>query len=218
MHFVKRGAQQTHAIRGNNGAGKKRGPIVRALPSFASDERDRNTDERGGGSQSIAAVMPGIRLHRRAFDITADAVDVAKQNLFYKYDDDKDREREWRWTVVRRQNFAHALDCQTRGGHEDAARDDDSGDRFGFAVAVGMGFVRRTRGKLQSAPNDKGTGNIERRFDTIGDQHISVTEETAQNFCCRKNHVDQHANERNACARLQIAGRIDRCRMRRSHQ
>ena len=80
--FVKRGAQQTHAIRGNNGAGKKRGPIVRALPSFASDERDRNTDKRGGRSKSIAAVMPGIRLHRRTFDITPDAVDVANKISF----------------------------------------------------------------------------------------------------------------------------------------
>ena len=81
-----------------------------------------------------------------------------------------------------------------------------------------MGFIRRTRGKLQSAPNDKRTGNIERRFDSIGDQDVSVAEETAENFRGGKNEIDQHANERNARARLQIAGRIGRCRMRRSHQ
>ena len=47
-------------------------------------------------------------------------IDVAKQNLLYENDDDQDRERERRRAVVRRKNFAHALDCQTGGGHEDA--------------------------------------------------------------------------------------------------
>ena len=212
------GRSKTDAISGNNGAGKQRSPVVRALPPFAADQRDRNSDKRGDRRQRIGAMMPGIRLNRGAFDIAADSVDVAKQNLFYEDNDDQNRERERRWTVMRRKNFTHTLDRQASRGHEDTAGDDDGCDRFGFAVTVGMSRVRRTRGKLQPAPNDKRTGNIERRFNTIGDQDVSIAEKTAQNFCRRKNQVDQHPNERNARARLQIAGRIGRCRMRRSHQ
>ena len=104
----------------------------------------RNSDERGGRSQRIAAVMPRVRLDRGALDLSAEAIDVTKEDFFNDDNDDENGEREWCRSVMGRQNFANAFDREASRGCEHAERDDDRGDRFGFAVTVRMGFVRRS--------------------------------------------------------------------------
>ena len=65
----------------------------------------------------VGAMMPGVGLHRGAFDVSPEAVDVAKEKLLYHDHDEQTDERERRRRVMRRENFAHALNRETdRGG------------------------------------------------------------------------------------------------------
>src|SRR5438105_15484987 len=92
-YLVQRGSQKPNAISGDDGAGEKRRPIIRALPTTAADQGDGDADECGGGRKGIAAMMPGISLHGRAFDMAPNAVDVTEQNFFYPNHDDQYSER-----------------------------------------------------------------------------------------------------------------------------
>ena len=82
-YLVQRGSQKPNAISGDDGAGEKRRPIIRALPTTAADQGDGDADECGGGRKRVAAMMPGIGLHGRALDVAPDAVDITEQNFFY---------------------------------------------------------------------------------------------------------------------------------------
>src|SRR5438270_2724139 len=108
-YLVKCGSQKPNAICGDDSAGEKRRPIIRALPTAATDQGDGDADECGAGCKRIAAMMPSISLHGRTFDMAPNAVDVTEQNFFYRNHHDQYSEREWRWSVVWRQNFAHAF-------------------------------------------------------------------------------------------------------------
>ena len=62
-------------------------------------------------------------------------------------------------------------------------------------------------------------GNIERRFDTVGDQDVGIAENAGDDFRARDQDVDDETEQRDARAGLQIAGRSVRCRMGRgSHR
>src|SRR5947209_19493022 len=87
-------AQQADAICGDDGAGEKRRPIIRALPTTAADQGDGDADECCGGRKRVAAMMPGIGSHGRALDVAPDTVDVTEQNFFYHDYHDQYPERE----------------------------------------------------------------------------------------------------------------------------
>ena len=202
--FIKRRSQKPNAICGDDGAGEKRRPIIRALPTTAADQGGGDADECGGGRKRVAAMMPGIGLHGRALDVAPDTVDVTEQNFLYYNHYDQYPERERRRSVVRRKNFAHAFNCQTECGRENANGHNRRSDRFGLAVSVGMRFIRWPRRKFQSAPNHERASDIESGLDSVGDQDVGVAERTAENFRCGENQVHEHAEKRDARTGLQI--------------
>jgi hypothetical protein len=162
-------------------------------------------------------MMPGIGLHGRALDVAPDAVNVTEQSFFYHNHHNQYPEREWRRSVVRRENFAHALNCQTGRGCEHAEGHDHRRDRFRFAVSVGMRFIRRTGREFQSAPNHERASDIEARLDAVGDQDVGVAEQTAENFRRGEKQVHEHAEKRGARPGLQIVRGSLRMQ-RRSHR
>src|ERR1700730_14962993 len=81
--FVQGGVQQSIAIGADERTGEKRGPIVGALPTRATNERNRNANEGSDGSHGIGAMVPGIGLHGGAFNLTPDSNDIPKQSLFH---------------------------------------------------------------------------------------------------------------------------------------
>ena len=118
--------------------------------------------------------------------------------------------------MVRRQNFAHTLNCQTSRGCQHAEGNNCRRDRLGFAVTVGMRFIRRTSREFQSAPNDERARDVERGLDAIGDQDVGVAEQAAENFRRGENQVHDHAEKRDARTGLQIVDGSVRIR-RRGH-
>src|SRR6266516_4846613 len=120
--------------------------------------------------------MPGIGLHGRALHVAADSVDVTEQKFLYHDYHYQYPERVRSRTMVRQKDFAHTSNCNN-----------DSRDRLGFAVTVGMSCVRRARSNLQSSPDDKRAADVECRLDAISNQDIGVAEEPAENLCHREN-------------------------------
>ena len=92
-------------------------------------------------------MTPCVGFNGDAFDGTAKSDDVTEERFFDNDHHDQHGERERRRHMMRQKNFAHALESQTDRGGENAERDKDRGERFGFAVTVGMRFVRRSRRK-----------------------------------------------------------------------
>src|ERR1019366_6739410 len=161
-NFVERGFQQPVAVRADQSASKNRGPIIRALPGFATNQREGNSNKRGNRSQRIGAMMPGVGLQGGAFNVAPQPNYIAIQNFLHHHDDDEHDERKRRGTVMRTKKLAHALNGDAERGGQYADRDKNGGDRFGFAMSVRMSRVRRTRCDFQPAPNNDRTGNIER--------------------------------------------------------
>ena len=89
--------------------------------------------------------MPRVRLDRGALGLSAEAIDVPKEDFFNDDNYNENGEREWCRSVMGRQNFANAFDGEASRGCEHAQCNGDRGDWFGFAVTVRMGFVRRSR-------------------------------------------------------------------------
>src|SRR5436309_12299218 len=76
-----------------------------------------------------------------------------------------------------------------------------------------MGRVRRPRRETQTTPDDNRTGDIERRFHSIRDESVGISENATADFDDGKGDVHDQANQRQARAGLQITrGRL---RMRR---
>jgi len=213
--FVQRWRKQSVAVCRDERAGEKRRPIIRALPTFASDQCDGNSDESSDRGQGIKAVMPGVRLHRRAFDIPAQPNDRAVEHLLHNHDHDQHHERERRGRMMRGEYFPHACDRQANRRRDHPHRHDGRGDRFGLPVAIRMRLIRRSRRKPQPAPDDSGAADIERRLDPVRDERVSIPENAGGNLRECEHDVNRHAEERDARAALQIAGRIVRCRMGR---
>ena len=70
-HFVNGREKKPVTVGRDDRAGEKRGPVIGALPSLPAKKRDGNADKCGGRSESVAAMMPRIGLHRRARHIFA---------------------------------------------------------------------------------------------------------------------------------------------------
>src|SRR4030095_14805212 len=130
---------------GEHRAGEQCCPVIRAIPGFATEKCSRDSDERGSRSERITAVMPRVRLNRGALGLSAEAIDVPKEDFFNDDNYNENGERKWRRPVMRRQDFADAFNRQTSRGCEHTQCDDDRGDWFSFAVTVRMGFIRRSR-------------------------------------------------------------------------
>ena len=89
--FVKRGFQQADSHSRRLVRRRKAPPNRPRFASFAADQRDGNANEGGDGSHGIGAMMPGVGLHRGAFDIATNSNDIAKQSFFHHHHDDKDQ-------------------------------------------------------------------------------------------------------------------------------
>ncbi len=89
--------------------------------------------------------------------------------------------------MVRQKNFAYTLNRKTNCGGQYPNCNNDSRDRLGFAVTVGMSCVRRAGSNLQSSPDDKRATDVECRLDAVSNQNIGVAEEPAENLCHREN-------------------------------
>ena len=75
-------------------------------------------------------------------------------------------------------------------------------DRLRFAVAIGMGLVRRPGGKLQPAPDDGRTRDVERGFDSVRDQDIGMPERAGDDLGRRQNDIGSHPDQGDAGAGL----------------
>src|SRR5262249_53419780 len=168
--FLERRQRQTNTVCGNHGTGEQRCPIVGALPALATNQGNRNPDECSCRCERIAAVMPGVGLHRGALEVSADAIYVPEQKFLDHNYPHKNAEREWRRPVMRRQNFTDIFDREANRPCEHADRDNQSCNGLSLAVAVWVRSVWRSCRYGQSAPNDNRAADIERRFDSISDQ------------------------------------------------
>ena len=99
----------------------------------------------------------------------------------------------------------NARNRQSSGRDENAKRNDDSGERFGFAVAIWMGGIGWTRRKSQPAPNDDRTRGVEGRFDAISDERISISKNAGRDFNECERHIDRQPDKSQSGAGLQIA-------------
>src|SRR6267378_1216279 len=158
-------------------------------------------------------MTPGIGFDRDTFDRATETNHVTKERFFDDHDHQENQQRERGRRGVRQKQSARAFHRKPDGGDEHTARDKNRGQRFGFAVTVRMSCVRRPRGKAQPAPDHDRAGNIQRRFDSVRDQSVSIPENAAGYFDDGKGDVHHQPNQREARAGLQIArGRL---RMRR---
>ena len=142
-HLAQGRNQKPAPIGRDDGAGEERCPVIRAVPFFAANQRDGNPDERGDGSDGIGAMMPGIGLDRGALDVFPDPNDYPEKKLLHRDDNDQDDERERRGTVMRRENFPHALDRETDCGDENAHGHDSSRQRFDPSAGDFRAWARR---------------------------------------------------------------------------
>ena len=79
--LMERRQRQTNAVRGDYRAGEQCCPVIRAIPGFATEKCSRDSDERGGRSERITAVMPRVRFDRRALGLSAEAIYVPKEEF-----------------------------------------------------------------------------------------------------------------------------------------
>ena len=158
-------------------------------------------------------MMPGVGLDRGALHVFAKANHDVIENFLHGHHHDQHDERERRRPVMRDKDFANALNRETDGCQEDPHGHNRRRQRLGFSMSVGMRFVRRSRGKLETAPDHDRSRDIKRGFYSIGDQDVRITEEARGNFRGGKDHVHQHPDERDPRAALHIAGRIVRDRL-----
>src|SRR4029077_15284984 len=168
--LVESRSQKPDPVGRDDRAGEQRCPIIRTLPALAANQRYRNANKRGGRRKRVAAVMPGIGLHGRTLHVAADPVDVTEQKFLYHDYHYQYPERVRSRTMVRQKNFAHTLNCKTNCSDQYPNCNNDSRDRFGFAVTVGMSCVRRARITLQSSPDDKRATDVECRLDAVSNQ------------------------------------------------
>ena len=92
------------------------------------------------------------------------------------------------------------------GGQQQHGGNRGGGERFGFAVAVGMILVRRRLGHDQPAPDDDGAENVRERFHGVGDERLRMAEEAGEKFRDGQRHVHGQAEKRGAQTALQAGG------------
>ena len=150
-------------------------------------------------------MMPGIGSDRGAVNGAAESADGAKQRSLDDDGDNQHEKSERCGAMMRQKNFADACKRQSSSSREDAKSNDDSGERFRFAVAIRMSGIRWTRGKSQPAPYHDRARGIERGFDAIGDKRVSISKNAGRNFDKRECNIDGKPDEREPRAGLQIA-------------
>src|ERR1700736_3980028 len=158
-------------------------------------------------------MAPGIGFHSDTSDRATETDHVAKERFFDNDNHQEDQQRERCRRGMRQKQRARAFHRKRDGCDEHTARHKNCGQRFGFTVAVRMGLVRRSRRKSQPPPDDDRTCDIERGFDSIRDERVSVPENTTADFDDGEGDVHHQTNQRETRAGLQI-GR-GRLRMRR---
>ena len=163
--------------------------------------------------------MPGIRLHSGAFDVATHTHDVAIKKFFHDHSDNDHDEGERRRCVMRQTNFPQTLIGKPKGGGQNPDRNDNCGNWFGFAVAIRMRRIRRSRGEFQTTPDDGRPGNIGGGLNSIGDEHVGVAKHAGHDFDRGQDNIEGETQERNARTRSQIAHGNVRCRVqRRGHR
>ena len=95
----------------------------------------------------------------------------------------------------------HGIDAAVLEAHELGF---GASTRNGGAVSGGVNMGKSFTGR---------TADVERGFNSIRDQDVGIAEEARGNFRGGKDHVHQHADERNAGAALHIADGIVRDRL-----
>ena len=70
--------------------------------------------------------------------------------------------------------FADALHGDESRGGKEGTRDDDGGDRLGFAVAVGVVVVGGKGGDFESGPDDEGAEDSTRHEEAVRCQFKSL--------------------------------------------
>src|SRR4030095_9247598 len=151
-------------------------------------------------------MMPCFGLHSRALHLAADTIDVTEQSLLDYDHHDQYHERVRRRRVMRQENFAHTLNSETRSSRQDPSANNHSGNRLRFPVAIGMGSIRRPRRKFQPAPDNKRTRDVEPRLNAVRYKHVSMAEESTENFRGRENRIHDHPEERNPRTSFQGSG------------
>jgi hypothetical protein len=68
-----------------------------------------------------------------------------------------------------------------------------------------MSGIGRTRGESEPAPDNDRARGVERRFNAISDERISISKNTGRDFDEGKGYIDGEADESQAGAGLQIA-------------
>src|SRR5476651_1418778 len=76
-----------------------------------------------------------------------------------------------------------------------------------------MSRIGRARGHFQPPPNDRRARDVERGLDPVRDQDKGVTEKPGGDFRGREDEIRDQAEEGEAGARSEIAGRSVRGRM-----
>ena len=94
IHDLKeRGPQQAVAVRADERAGNKRSPVICALPGFAANKCQGDTDKCCGGSHGINAMMPSISFYRGAFRTSSEPDDITIESFLHDHGHDQDRQR-----------------------------------------------------------------------------------------------------------------------------
>src|SRR6516162_4070970 len=114
---------------------------------------------------------------------------------------------------MRRKHRVRAFSRERNCSEDDNARHEDRGERFRFAVTIRMRRVRRPRGKSEPTPNNDRTSNIKRRFNSVGDQGIGVSKNSAENLDDGERDVHDQTEQGESRAGLQT----NRSRLRRWH-
>ena len=201
-NFGESRAEQACACGRDYGASKQGSVSVSALPLVAADEREGNTEQRGDRRDGVGTMMPGVARDGGAFDVPAKSIHKTKKRFFDDDDPHQHNEGEWGRRVMRAKNLAHTFDGQDGSGGQNPECNDDGSQRLSFTMAIGMRRVGWSRRETQAAPNDDGAGDVERRFDAIGDERVRVTEYSTGDLNNGEDDVDKQAYEREARARL----------------
>jgi len=210
--FINGAAEEAEAVVCDDAAGKECGPVISGGIAFAADESDGDADGSGGGGEGVGVVMPGVALEGGAFDVLCGAKDEAGEGGFDDDHENEDREGEPGGHVMGREDFLDALDRDHAGGTEKRERDDEGGDRFRLAVAVGMFAVGGDDGDAQAAPDDEGGEDIGGGLDAVGDEGVGIADDAGGDLDNGECDIDSDAGEGGmTSARSGVGNRRTRC-------
>ena len=193
IHDVsQRRAENAPGVVSDDGGSGERRPIVRAFPALTHDERNADAEEGGEGSQRVAAVVPGFCFERAARGFAAFALIVAVEAFLHAHHGD---EGERRRILVRGDDVGDAFvsDDARRGEEEGDCQ--ESGERFGAAVTVGMVGIRRLVGDAQAEIEQQRGEYVGGGFNGVGNQRVRMAENPGDAFNQREGGVAEDAKE-----------------------